>query len=139
MNKTTFKRLFYRLRHDYLTLNNMVVGVAFLIALSWVWGSIEAMQKNYSLQQALDDKKRQVQLEELRVALLEFESKYYQSSEYKDLAVRQRLGHGTPGEKQLIVPSTDRPAATKTDTSAATLKSDSNFQQWLTFLFGQQK
>ena len=60
---TQSKRLLYRLRRDFLTLNNVVIVVALLIALNWTWNSIEVMQQNYELQQSVDAKRRQVELE----------------------------------------------------------------------------
>jgi cell division protein FtsL len=135
-----FKRLLYRVRHDYLTLNNVVVGVALCIALSWAWGSISAMQRNYELQQMVDRKRQQVELETLRVTLLEYESKYYESAEYLDLAVRQRLGLGSPGERQIIVGSTDDTTPeTSTARTASEAQKESNFQQWMNFLFGGRR
>ena len=97
LDKHELRRLVYHIRHDYLTLNNVIIAGAVLIALSWAWGSVEAMQRNYHLQQLLDNKKQQVELETLKVSLAEYEAKYYQTVEYQDLAVRQRLGHGSPG------------------------------------------
>ena len=135
-----FKRLFYRVRHDYLTLNNVVVGVACFIALSWAWGSISAMQRNYELQQMVDRKRQQVEVEKLRVTLLEYEGKYYESAEYLDLAVRQRLGLGSPGERQIIVASTDEVSSTSSATSTSSApQAESNFQQWTNFLFGGRR
>ena len=99
MNKLKLKRLIYRIQHDYLTLNNVVIAAAILIAMSWAWGSIESMQKNYELQRSIDNKRQQVEIEKLQVALLEYESKYYQSEEYQELTIRQRTGKGLPGEK----------------------------------------
>ena len=78
MNKLKLKRLIYRVQHDYLTLNNIVIAVAVLIAMSWAWGSIESMQKNYELQRTIENKRQQVEIEKLQVSLLEYESKYYQ-------------------------------------------------------------
>lgn len=131
------KRLLYRVRHDYLTLNNVVMLIACLIALNWMWGSITAMQRNYDLQQMVDRKRQQVEIEKLRVSLLEYEGKYYESSEYLDLAVRQRMGLGYPGEKQIIVASTDDDSSVQPTTDTVTTpKADSNFQQWMNFLFG---
>ena len=72
--------------------------------MSWAWGSIESMQKNYELQRSIDNKRQQVEIEKLQVALLEYESKYYQSEEYQELTIRQRTGKGLPGEKQLDHP-----------------------------------
>lgn len=135
MNKLKFKRLIYRVQHDYLTLNNIVIAVAVLIAMSWAWGSIESMQKNYDLQRTIENKRQQVEIEKLQVSLLEYESKYYQSEEYQELTLRQRTGKGLPGERQLITQSfEDTTAAEKPITN--TVRTDSNFQQWMNFLFG---
>lgn len=135
INKLTIKRLTYRLRHNFLTINNVVVLVAALISLNWAWGSIQAMQQNYELQRSVDQKRQQVEIEKLRVALLEYETKYYESNEYQELTIRQRFGKGFPGEKQLIVPSTDKIIA-KTAERPKSTKQPSNFQQWMNFLFG---
>ena len=135
MNKLKLKRLIYRIQHDYLTLNNVVIAASILIAMSWAWGSIESMQKNYELQRSIDNKRQQVEIEKLQVALLEYESKYYQSEEYQELTIRQRTGKGLPGEKQLITQSFE--SATPTQKLASSAKrTDSNFQQWMNFLFG---
>ena len=138
LDKHELRRLIYHIRHDYLTLNNVIIAGAVLIALSWAWGSVEAMQRNYHLQQLLDNKKQQVELETLKVSLAEYEAKYYQTVEYQDLAVRQRLGRGSPGEKQLIVPSTDVEAEKNSAVSKQQL-TESNLQQWTNFLFGANR
>ena len=128
------KRLLYRVQRDYLTVNNIIIVAAALLAISWAWGSIESMQQNYELQRAVDNKKQQLEVEKLKVALLSYEAKYYESEEYQELAVRQRLGKGIPGEKQLIVPSTD--TTNPAQNTATTPQPVSNFQQWMNFLFG---
>lgn len=135
MNKLKLKRLIYRVQHDYLTLNNIVIAVAVLIAMSWAWGSIESMQKNYELQRTIENKRQQVEIEKLQVSLLEYESKYYQSEEYQELTLRQRTGKGLPGEKQLITQSFED-VATAEKPTPNTVRTDSNFQQWMNFLFG---
>lgn len=135
--QTQSKRFLYRLRRDYLTLNNIVLATAIFIALSWTWGSIEVMQQNYALQQTVDAKRQQLALEELRVATLSLEGKYYNSLEYQELAVRERLGKGLPGENVVIVPSTDQPE--NTQAAAKTQNKTSNFQEWTNFLFGGQR
>ena len=121
MNMLKLKRFWYHVRHDYLTLNNVVVAAAALIALSWAWGSIETMQRK------------------LRTELLAYESKYYEGDEYLDLAVRQRLGRGSPGEKLLIVPSTDAAKQQPTAQTTPQKQPTSNFQQWINFLFGTRR
>ena len=92
MNIILIKRQLYALRHDYLTMNNLVTAAAILVAFGWAWGSVEAMQQNYELQRSIDNKRQQIEIEKIKVALLQYESKYYESDEYQELAARQRTG-----------------------------------------------
>jgi heme exporter protein D len=144
MKQTHIRRTIYHIRNTYLTMNNLVVVVAFLIAASWAWGSIGVVQKNYMLQGVVDDKKRQAKLAQLETDNLAYEQKYYQSAEYQELAVRERMGLALPGEKVLVLPpnsaeakavDANADAASSSDTFAHESK-PSNLQQWANFLFG---
>ena len=104
MKKINIRRIYYRVKKDYFTLNNAVIAVAFIIAANWVWGSLGVMQKNFTLQKELDDKSRQLIVAQLDTDNAKLEQRYYQTDEYKELAVRQRLGLVTPGESVLILP-----------------------------------
>jgi cell division protein FtsB len=135
MPNINIQKLLYRVRHQYLTVNNVIIAVAFFIAASWVWGSLGMMQRNYSLQKELDSKKQQLQLTELQKQTLEFQKKYYQTAEYQELAVRERLGTVRPGEKVLILPPNTVTDEKKT-VAAAVRPQASNLEQWVNFLFG---
>lgn len=139
MPKINIRKLLYIIRHKYVTLNNVVILVAFLIAASWVWGSLGMMQRNYSLQKEVDYKKRQLALTELQRDKLDLQKRYYQTAEYQELAVRDTLGLVRPGEKVLILPPNSE-AAKKADTSTSEIISPpsqvSNIEQWINFLFG---
>jgi hypothetical protein len=139
MPDINIRKIIYTVRHKYLTFNNVVIAAAFLIAASWVWGSLEVMQKNFALQKEVDIKQRQLQLAELQRDSLQLQKKYYQTDEYKELAVRESLGLVKPGEKLLILPA-NSPAAQAADvqvrTAVAAQQSVPNLQQWLNFLFG---
>ena len=140
MKKINTRRLLYHIRHKYLTLNNVVISVAFLIAASWVWGSLGVMQRNYDLQKEVDFKKRELQLAELETRSLELEKRYYQTREYQELAVREDLGLVLPGEKVLILPPNTQTAkdadASASGQVASTGTPVGNVQQWMNFLFG---
>jgi len=124
-------------------MNNVVIGVALIIGASWAWGSIGVMQRNYNLQKELDAKNRQQTLAELEVQNLTYQKKYYQSAEYQELAVRERMGFASPGEKVLVLPP-NSVAAKQADEvvggkKAPTVEPQSNFQQWTNFLFGANR
>lgn len=132
--------MYYLFRHKYLTLNNVVIAIAFMIATGWVWGSLDVMQRNYALQKNLLDKQRQLIVAELNYENANLEKRYYQTDEYKELAVRQRLGLGMPGESVLILPSNSEAAKNADDSLTAETETETvetgNFEQWVNFLFG---
>ena len=142
MQKINVRKLLYAIRHKYLTFNNLVILTAFLIAVGWVWGSLQVMQRNYGLQKEVDYKKRELQLAELQRDSLELQKRYYETDEYKELAARESLGLVMPGESVLILP--DKSEAVKqadakgSGLGATTVNRDrtSNLEQWLNFLFG---
>lgn len=145
MKKINIRKLYYLVRHRYLTLNSVVVAVALVIGAGWAWGSIQMMQRNFELAKEVDDKKRQLTLTQLQTENLGFEQRYFKSSEYQELAVRDRLGLAMPGEKALILPSNSSAAKkadqliTKDTTSQDAQVPPSNFELWMNFLFGKRE
>jgi len=141
MKKTNIRRLIYQIRHKYLTLNNAVIAVALIIAAGWVWGSLDVMQRNYKLQKELDDKSRQLVVAQLDTDSARLEQRYYRTDEYKELAVRQRLGLVTPGESVLILPANSDAVKSADKASSMVVAAPESVQlgnasQWMNFLFG---
>jgi cell division protein FtsB len=139
MKKINIRRLYYHVRHNYFTLNNVVIVIAFAIAAGWVWGSLGVMQRNYDLQKGVDYKQRQLQLIQLQTASLQLESRYYKTQEYQELAARQDLGLALPGESVLILPANSQSAIDadkQTQTQVTTIQNIGNYGQWMNFLFG---
>ncbi len=141
MPQINIRKLFYAFRHKFLTFNNIVIMVALLIALSWVWGSLQVMQRNFALQKEVDTKRRELQITELERDRLELQKRYYQTDEYKELAVRQSLGLVMPGENVIILPPNSAAVTTAdeqagTSTAVTSQQTSSNLEQWLNFLFG---
>ena len=140
MNNLNFRRIYYHVRHRYLTMNNVVIAVAFFIGISWAWGSIGMMQRNYALQKEVDTKARNLKLAELETQNLKYEQRYYASSEYQELEVRKRLGLANPGEHVLILPPNTQQAKDAdivvADAPVRIVEATSDFQQWMNFLFG---
>ena len=139
MRKINIQKLIYHIRHKYMTLNNVVILVAFLIAAGWVWGSLGMMQRNYSLQKDVDYKKRQLELTQLQRDNLSLQKNFYQTAEYQELAIRDSLNLVRPGEKSLVLPENSQAAkdadGVKVSAQTAQVKT-SNLEQWVNFLFG---
>lgn len=140
MKHPNYKKLYYHISHRYFTLNNAVIAIAFLIAASWTWGAIQVMQRNYTLQQAINDKQQKLALTDLEAQTLKFENSYYRTDEYKELAVRESLGYGLPGEKVIVLPPNSALDAIDTSKQQQGVGSQplSNFELWLRFLFGSK-
>ncbi|HEY1085775.1 MAG TPA: hypothetical protein VGE34_03570 [Candidatus Saccharimonadales bacterium] len=140
MKKTNINRLIYRLRFYVFTMNNMVIAAGLVIAAGWAIGSVNVMERNFKLQRDLDAKTQELKLVELETETLRYEGKYYQSDEYKELAVRQRLGLGFPGEKAIILPNNSKQAKNygkqEQTTTGDVQTSTSNTEQWVNFLLG---
>ncbi len=136
---THIKRFIYHLRYHY-PIREIITVLLVGIAIVWfIWGSVQAMQKNYELRKVVQDRTRQAELVELETLALEYEQRYLQSEEYQRLSVRERLGYGDPGEKVLVLPANST-ASSEGDAAPATQRAESprpsNLSQWGTFLFG---
>ena len=125
---TTKRHIIYKIKHDYLQLNTVVLALALVIATYLAWQSVARLQQNYTQQRVLT---------ELETQTLQYQKNFRESDEYKELAAREKLGLVAPGEKVIVLPKnspeahdppTDKP--TNPDTQS------SNFEQWVTFLFG---
>ena len=136
---TSIRRFIYHVRYRYPT-REIITVVLVGVAITWfIWGSVQAMQKNYELRKVVEDKKRTAELTDLETKTLEYEQRYLQSEEYKKLAVRERLGYGDPGEKVLVLPANSAAAVQADQTPASKpveLPKPSNLSQWGNFLFG---
>ncbi len=124
-------------------MNNVVLAVAAVIAVSWAWASVQAVQRNYQLQREVDDKRRELALTKLQTDTLAYEQRYYKSREYQSLEAKRRLGLAEPGEKVLVLPPNSATAIAKDKAQQSTAQvaiSDAPapppFQQWMDFLFG---
>lgn len=141
--KTKLRKTGYWLKHDLLVFDNVVIIVAAICCLIWTWGSISSMTRNWSLAQEVASRQREKALLELEVETLELENEYYLSAEYQELAARKYQGKMLAGETMIYLPENSEAAKNKhknSDTADAgpAVAEASNFEQWLTFLFGAQ-
>ena len=132
----SIRHLVNQYRH-LLTIQSVSLVIALVIALSWVWGAIITLQKNYVHQQQVDANTQKIAILKLQNQNYRFQQAYFKSDEFLELSARQKLGLALPGEKLVILPSsagmTDVVAAPKP--SVVAIEKD-NLSQWLEFFFG---
>jgi cell division protein FtsB len=117
--------------------NQIVQIVGLVIVAFLVWGTVGVVQRNYKLQQQVDRLNDEIAILELENQQLQYNIEYYQTDEYLELSARELFNKKAPGERVIALPKNDPPAEnTTTDPSELQTESQSNFQQWLDFLFG---
>ena len=126
----------YKLQ-KFSSLENIVLTVAVLIAISWVWGTMSALQDNYRLQGQVNQLKQTVKQSQLEADNLALENQYYASAEYQELEARARFNKAASGEHLLILPP-NTPVQDKEDTTASPFQASNNFKAWLDFFFGKK-
>ena len=135
--ETKFRRLGYKLRHDYLSIENVVLAVAIVLCLVLTYQSIEAMSRNWSLSEQLTTERKNLELMSLEVEAGELENEYYKTDEFQELMARKYLDKKMPGENMIIMPENSEEAINKY--SETTIQNEdkeySNFDKWMMFLF----
>jgi len=132
------RRFKYRLKHGFLSLENVVLVLAVILCLVWTYQSIEAMSRNWELVERLNAEQKTLQLLTLEVEAAELENEYYASDEYRELAARKFANKQLPGEHMVYLPENSETAKNKYKTNVALVKEEqdySNFEKWLMYLF----
>jgi len=119
----------------HLTLNNVVLLVALVLALSWSWSTINVLAKNYDLERQVEQARLDADIMKLQNENLRLEQAYYKTPEFLELSARKLLNKAKPGEHLVILPRVDKKTTTVT---AAAVVEKSNFEQWVDFLFGRR-
>ena len=120
----------------HLSLNNVVLLVALLLALSWAWSTINVLAKNYDLERQVEQARLDTEIMKLQNENLRLEQAYYQTNEYLELSARKLLNKAQPGEHLVILPRVED--KTPTTNTAVTVVEKSNLEQWVDFLFGRR-
>jgi cell division protein FtsB len=123
---------------NFYTLENVVLAVAVLIALGWVWGTMDTLQNNFRLQAQVNNLRQEVEQDTLKAQNLALENQYYASAEYQELEARERLGKAAPGEHMLLLPANTVSDSQASQTQTPKQQAPSNFQAWLNFFFGNR-
>ena len=139
MNKLKLKwrRLKFKLKHDFLSVENVVLVLAVGLCLMWTYQSVAAMSRNWELTERLTAEKKELELLNIEVEAGELENEYYKSSEYQELLARKYLDKKLPGENMVVMPENSEAAQNKHNVVIAKQRdrSYSNFEKWMMYLF----
>ena len=136
--KTKLRRLNYKMRHDFLTVENVVLVLALLLCLMWTYQSIAAMSRNWELTERLATERKSLELLGVEVEAAELENEYYKTTEYQELLARKYLDKKMPGENMVIMPENTEKAKSKYEVEVTEEKKEkeySNFEKWMLYLF----
>lgn len=135
--KTQIRRLRYKLKHDYLTVENVVLVLAIVLCLVWTYQSITAMSRNWELTEQIVTRKKELELLSAEVEAAELENEYYKTNEYQEILARKYLDKKGPGENMVALPENSENAKNKHNGSKQKRKEKeyTNFEKWMMYLF----
>lgn len=134
--KLKLRKLFFRLKHGFFSIENIVLIIAIILCLIWTYQSILAMSRNWVLTERLSSNQHTLELLKVEVETLTLENEYYKTTEYQELAARKLLNKKLNGEQLVLLPENSSVAQTKhTLLTPKTQSTISNFQKWWLFLF----
>ncbi len=125
------------MRHDFLTVENMVLVFAIILCLVWTYQSVAAMSRNWELSERLNKEKKELELAKIEVEAAELENEYYKSDEYQELLARKYLDKEMTGEHMVILPESSDEAKNKFTIAVSEQEEIeySNVEKWMKFLF----
>lgn len=135
--KDSLRRTKFKLKHDFLTIENVVLIIAIVLCLVWTYQSIAAMSRNWELSETLTTEKKELELLSVEVEMAELENEYYKTEEYQGLLARKYLDKKLEGENMVMLPENSEEAKNKHRVAKVekTEKEYSNFEKWMMYLF----
>ena len=133
----TIRKIKFRLKHDFLSVENVVLFVAILLCLVWTFQSIVSMTRNWELVERLNSERKTLELSKVEVEMAELENEYYKSSEYQELAARRLANKQLNGEHRVYLPENSEAAKNKHRVVEVQKveRNYSNLEKWLMYLF----
>ena len=136
--RSWLRRMRYHVKHDYMTVENIVLFFAIVLCLVWTYQSIIAMSRNWELSERLSTERKNLELLTIENETAELENEYYRSNEYQELVARKYLDKQLPGEKMVVLPQNSETALNKhkkVEQAKNENEDYSNFEKWMKFLF----
>ncbi|MBQ6510553.1 hypothetical protein IJI94_01130 [Candidatus Saccharibacteria bacterium] len=135
--KTSARRFLFKLKHEYLIADNIILFAAVALSALFTFYSVTAMSRNWELANRVTTADRNRTLLKLEVETMELENEYYKSKEYQELAARHFQNKKLEGENMVYLPSNSDYAKNKhNNNTTVAQQTPSNFAQWMRFLFG---
>lgn len=131
------RRFVYKVRHDFLAVENVFLVAAIVLCLVLTYQSIMAMSKNWELSEKLGAERKQLELLEIEAEASQLENDYYRTEEYQELLARKYLDKQLPGENMVVLPKNTDAARNKhrIEQKVVAEKTLSNFEKWMIYLF----
>lgn len=135
--KTKLRQLSYKIRHGFLSVENVVLVVAIVLCLVWTYQSILSMSRNWELVERLNSERKALELAKVEVETAQLENEYYASYEYQELMARKLANKQLNGEKMVYLPENTEVAKNKHNVEEVKTqeKEYSNFEKWVMYLF----
>lgn len=137
--KNSLRRVKFKLKHDFLTVENVVLILAVILCLTWTYQSIAAMSRNWELSERLTAERKELELVSIEVEAAELANEYYKSDEYQELMARRNLDKKASGENMVVMPENSEMAKNKhkeEPKAAVALEQQeyTNFEKWMMYL-----
>lgn len=132
------RQLKYKLKHDFLSAENVMMVVTVTLCLMWTCQSIEAMGRNWELTEKLKIEQKNLELLKLEVEMAELTNEYLQTDEYQELMARKLAGKQLPGEHMVAMPENSETAKKKHEVVVRVeeeAEQYTNFEKWIMYLF----
>ena len=137
--KDKLRKVSYNFKHDF-PLDRFLFAVALIFFAACVWGTISSVTRNWELEQRLASRKKELELVKLEVESAKLENAYLASEEYQELSARAKQNKILEGETLVYLPKNTERAKTKHKNTALAVETEedtrTNFEKWLSFLFG---
>ena len=135
--KIRIKQAWRYFKQNTFTSQNFFFAAVVFIVVTSIVGGLSSMNRNWRLEQKLEDARVTQRKLELEIDKLKYENSYYNSDEYQELIAREKLDKKYPGETMVILPKNSKVAKEKDkQTKIATLeRKKTNLEIWLDFLF----
>lgn len=89
----------------YFGFNDLILIAALFVALGLGWNTVNAMQRNYYLQQKYNQLSAEVELQKIKNQNLRYNIEYLKTDEFLELAAREKFNKAAPGETLVYLPS----------------------------------